>query len=88
MSLVHMTTLALLGAAALMATARLVLGPTVFDRIVALDVLSVLLVSAIIVRSPVEGVAAYAPPAMVIALLGFVGSITAARLAGERRGRT
>jgi multicomponent Na+:H+ antiporter subunit F len=88
MSLVQNATLALLGVAFLMTTVRLIQGPTVFDRVVALDVLSVLLVSAIIVRSAVQGVATYTPLAMVIALLGFVGSITAARLAGERRGRT
>jgi multicomponent Na+:H+ antiporter subunit F len=87
MSLVYNATLILLGAAGLMTAARLMYGPTLFDRIVAMDVLSVLLVSAIIVRSAAQDRTDYISLTVVVALLGFVGSITAARLAGERQSR-
>jgi multicomponent Na+:H+ antiporter subunit F len=83
-SAVYTVTLALLSAAALLTLARLVRGPTALDRILALDVLSVLLVSGVGVRDAVLGAAADAASLVVIALLGFVGTVTAARLAGER----
>ena len=87
MTLVHITTLVLLGAAALMTLARLLRGPTEFDRILAVDVLAVLLVSAIAVRTATGGGAAYTTLTVVIALLGFVGTVTAARLAAQWRDR-
>ncbi|MCP9954709.1 MULTISPECIES: monovalent cation/H+ antiporter complex subunit F [Actinomadura] len=86
MNVVYTVTLALLGAAALMTTARLVRGPTVFDRIMAVDVLSVLLVSGVAVHAAVWGEPAHGTILVVIALLGFVGSVTAARLAAQREG--
>ncbi|WP_395104154.1 monovalent cation/H+ antiporter complex subunit F [Actinomadura sp. SCN-SB] len=86
MNVVHLVTMALLSAAALMTSLRLVRGPTEFDRILAVDVLSVLLVSAIAVFMAAGGGPAYATLTVVIALLGFVGSVTAARLAGKRHG--
>jgi multicomponent Na+:H+ antiporter subunit F len=86
MSAVYTVTMALLGAAALMTAARLVRGPTVFDRIMAVDVLSVLLVSGIAVHAAVWGEPAHGTILVVIALLGFVGSVTAARLAARGEG--
>ncbi|RKS74791.1 multisubunit sodium/proton antiporter MrpF subunit [Actinomadura pelletieri DSM 43383] len=84
MSIVYAVTMALLGAAVLMTTARLVRGRTPFDRIMAVDVLTVLLVSGIAVRAAAVDEPANATLLVVIALLGFVGSVTAARLAAER----
>lgn len=84
MSTVYTVTMALLGAAFLMTAARLVRGPTSFDRIMALDVMAVLLVSGIAVHSVSWGEPAYAAVLLVVAMLGFVGSVSAARLAGAR----
>jgi multicomponent Na+:H+ antiporter subunit F len=87
MTLVYIATLVLLGAAALMTVARLLRGPTEFDRIVAMEVLAVLLICAIAVRTASGGGAPYTTLTLVIALLGFVGSVTAARLAAQWRER-
>ncbi|MFA1539187.1 monovalent cation/H+ antiporter complex subunit F [Actinomadura monticuli] len=87
MSIVYAAALALLGAAFLMTGARLVRGPSTFDRIMALDVLAVLLVSGIAVHTAVVDETANATVLVVIALMGFVGSVSAARLAAARAER-
>ncbi|MFD0902921.1 monovalent cation/H+ antiporter complex subunit F [Actinomadura sediminis] len=81
---VYVLALSLLGAALVLTTLRLLRGPTSFDRIMALDVLAVLLVSGIAVHGAAQDEPANGTLLVVISLLGFVGSITAARLAGER----
>ncbi|NVI91327.1 monovalent cation/H+ antiporter complex subunit F [Actinomadura sp. BRA 177] len=91
MSVVYSATLALLGAAFLMTAARLVRGPSTFDRIMAADILAVLLVSGIAVFAAVHREAVNATILVVVALMGFVGSVSAAHLAAaraERRERT
>ncbi|HEX2315453.1 MAG TPA: monovalent cation/H+ antiporter complex subunit F [Thermomonospora sp.] len=88
MNLVYTVTLALLSAGGLLTLVRLVRGPTALDRIVALDVMAVLLVSGVAVQAAVLHSAANAASLAVIALLGFVGTVTAARLAGERGRRS
>ncbi|MEV4004572.1 monovalent cation/H+ antiporter complex subunit F [Actinomadura sp. NPDC049753] len=87
MTVVYTVTMALLGAAILMTAARLVRGPTSFDRIMAVDVLAVLLVSGIAVHSAVRGEPALSTILVAVVLLGFVGSVTAARLAARREER-
>ncbi|MFG2086797.1 MULTISPECIES: monovalent cation/H+ antiporter complex subunit F [unclassified Spirillospora] len=82
MNTVYILTMALLGAAFLMTAARLVRGPSSFDRIMSLDVMAVLLVSGIAVHSAYWGEPAYATLLLVVSMLGFVGSVSAARLAG------
>ncbi len=81
------TTVAL-GAIALSGTlclARLVRGPSLADRIVALDTLLVVIVSGIAVGAARTGDGTYLDVLVVTALLGFVGTVTVARLI-ERRG--
>ena len=87
MTVVYTVTMVLLGAAILMTAARLVRGPTSFDRIMAVDVLAVLLVSGIAVHSAVWGEPALSTILVAVVLLGFVGSVTAARLAARREER-
>lgn len=87
MTIVYAVALALLGAAFLMTAARLVRGPSTFDRIMALDVLAVLLVSGIAVHAAVREEPAHATILVVVALMGFVGSVSAARLAAARAER-
>ncbi|NDU74360.1 sodium:proton antiporter [Actinomadura sp. DSM 109109] len=84
MTVVYAVTMALLGSAILMTAARLVRGPTSFDRIMSVDVLAVLLVSGIAVHSAVWGEPALSTILVAVVLLGFTGSVTAARLAARR----
>ncbi len=64
-----------LGVALLMAVARLVKGPTLPDRVVAMDLVGVLVVGLIVVLAASTKVAAALDAAIVIALVGFVGTI-------------
>jgi multicomponent Na+:H+ antiporter subunit F len=68
-------TLATLGVALLIAVVRLVKGPTLPDRIVAMDLIGVLVVGLIVVLAASTGVEATLDAALVIALIGFVGTI-------------
>jgi multisubunit Na+/H+ antiporter MnhF subunit len=67
--------LATLGVALLLAVARLVKGPTLPDRIVAMDLMGVLVVGLIVVLAASTDVRATLDAAVVIALIGFVGTI-------------
>ena len=67
--------LATLGLALLMAVARLIKGPTLPDRVVAMDLIGVLVVGVIVVLAGSTGVRATLDAAIVIALIGFVGTI-------------
>jgi multicomponent Na+:H+ antiporter subunit F len=68
-------TLAILGVALLIAFIRLVRGPTLPDRIVALDLFGVLVVGLIVVLAGSSGVRATLDAAVVIALIGFLGTV-------------
>jgi multicomponent Na+:H+ antiporter subunit F len=70
----HMT-LATLGVALLVAFIRLVKGPTLPDRIVAMDLFGVLVVGLIVVLAGSSGVRATLDAAIVIALVGFLSTI-------------
>jgi len=68
-------TLLTLGVALLVAFIRLVKGPTLPDRIVAMDLFGVLVVGLIVVLAGWSGVRATLDAAIVIALIGFLGTI-------------
>ena len=68
-------TLTTLGVSLLLALFRLVKGPTLPDRIVAMDLIGVLVVGMIVVVAASTGVRAMLDAAIVIALIGFVGTI-------------
>ena len=68
-------TLVTLGVALLVAFIRLVKGPTLPDRIVAIDLFGVLVVGLIVVLAGQSGVRATLDAAIVIALVGFLGTI-------------
>ena len=68
-------TLLMLGVALLMAFVRLVKGPTLPDRIVAMDLFGVLVVGIIVVLAGSSGVRPTLDAAIVIALIGFLGTI-------------
>jgi multicomponent Na+:H+ antiporter subunit F len=74
----------LLGVAALLGTARLLLGPSILDRALSVDVL---------LASSLTGLGAYAaffrdptilPTLLVLSLLGFVGSISISKFVARR----
>jgi multicomponent Na+:H+ antiporter subunit F len=73
--IVSHVTLAILGSALLIAFVRLVKGPTLPDRIVALDLFGVLAVGLIVVLAGSSGVTATLDAAIVIALIGFLGTV-------------
>jgi multicomponent Na+:H+ antiporter subunit F len=75
LDLVTQITLAILGLALLMAFVRLVKGPTLPDRIVAMDLFGVLVVGIIIVLGASTGVQATLDAAVVIALVSFLATV-------------
>ncbi len=68
-------TLMTLGAALLMAVLRLVRGPSLPDRVVAMDLIGVLVVGLIVVLAASTGVRATLDAAIVIALVAFVATV-------------
>jgi multicomponent Na+:H+ antiporter subunit F len=68
-------TLATLGLALLIVMVRLIKGPTLPDRIVAMDLLGMLVVGLIVVLAGWSGVRATLDAAIVIALVGFLGTV-------------
>lgn len=86
MNIVFLIVLVLLCAAGVLTMARLFRGPDTLDRIAALDVFVVLIVAATAVYVAYYGDGSNIPLLVAFALVAFVGSATAARLA-ERRER-
>ena len=68
-------TLVTLGVALIVAFIRVVKGPTLPDRVVAMDLIGVLVVGLIVVLAGRSGVRATLDAAIVIALIGFLGTI-------------
>lgn len=77
--------LTMLAVAGLAITVRVIIGPSVADRIVALDGLLVIVVSILVVDAARTGRTAFIDIAVVMGLLGFIGTGVAARFI-ERRG--
>ncbi|MEM6355995.1 MAG: monovalent cation/H+ antiporter complex subunit F [Pseudomonadota bacterium] len=63
---------------------RLVLGPTVADRVVAVDMLSVLTVGFAGLRAVAADEVAYLDIALVLAIAGFLGTLALARFIMRR----
>jgi multicomponent Na+:H+ antiporter subunit F len=71
--------LVMLAVATLVAFLRLLRGPTLPDRVVAMDLIGVLIAGLIIVGAAATGKGAFLDVAMVIALVSFVGTVAYAR---------
>jgi multicomponent Na+:H+ antiporter subunit F len=84
MSIVFLTVLGILGVAGALTLYRLFRGPTTLDRIVALDVFVVLTVVGATVYVAYFRDGSNIPLVAAVALVGFVGSVSAARLAVRR----
>lgn len=67
--------LVLLGIALLLTVARLVRGPSVADRILALDTLSVEAIALIVLFGIWKGSGLYFEAALLIAVMGFVSTV-------------
>lgn len=70
---------AVLGIAALLLVARIALGPTMLDRVVALDVLVAAMICALGLEAAIHQHTTTLPILGVLSLLGFVGSVSVAR---------
>ena len=71
--------LVVLTVAALLAFLRVVRGPTLPDRVVAIDLIGVLIVGVIVVAATATGDQTFLDVAIVIALISFVGTVAYAR---------
>lgn len=81
MDVVLLLSAGMLGVAALLAVARITLGPTVLDRSAALDVLMSVMVCAVSLSAVYRESTVVLPMLLVLAMLGFVGSVAVARFA-------
>lgn len=84
MDAVFAVTFGMLVVGGLLTLVRLLRGPTVLDRIVALDMLGILLAAGIAVDAARTGSTVNVALMVVIVLLSFVASVTAARLVEEQ----
>ena len=71
--------LGMLGLSALLSLWRVVRGPTLPDRVVALDLMGVLVVAIAVTSAALSGSRFYLDVAIVIALISFVGTVGYAR---------
>ncbi|MGE0444031.1 MAG: monovalent cation/H+ antiporter complex subunit F [Vicinamibacterales bacterium] len=67
--------MAMMGIALLIALARVVKGPTLPDRVVAIDLIGVLVVGLIVMLAAWTGVRETLDAALVIALIAFLGTV-------------
>lgn len=84
MTLVLIVTAGLLSLAGLLTMVRLVRGPTVNDRLVALDTLVIIVVSAIAVAAALRRETVDILPLVAVALVGFLSTVAVVRLAEDR----
>ncbi|WP_369056118.1 monovalent cation/H+ antiporter complex subunit F [Kineococcus terrestris] len=73
----------MLAAAAALALVRAAVGPTMLDRVIALDVVVSVVVIALAVEAAVNRHASTLPVIVVLALVGFVGAVSVARYAAR-----
>jgi multicomponent Na+:H+ antiporter subunit F len=66
---------AILGVALCCAFVRLRLGPTLPDRIAAMELISVITVCIIVATAAITGEPSFLDPAFVIGLVGFLGTV-------------
>ena len=74
-----------LSVAVAMAMTRAARGPTILDRIVAVDVLLAIVVCGIAAEAAITEDATSLPILVVLSILGFIGSVSVARFAPRSR---
>ena len=76
---------ALLGTAAVLVVVRMARGPATLDRVVALDMLVAVTVCGLGAYAAITRDSSSVPVLVVVALLGFLGSVAVARFFGQDR---
>lgn len=79
MNVVLVVCVGVLTIAALLLVVRISLGPTMLDRMIALDVLVAVMICALALEAAVHQHTTTLPVLVVLSLLGFVGSVSVAR---------
>jgi len=69
----------LLGLGAVLALIRAIRGPSLADRIIALDLILFLLAGAVAAQSAREGTQNFVPVLLVVSLVAFAGTVLVAR---------
>ena len=87
MTSVFAAVVVMLSAAAAITVLRLLRGPSVLDRVVALDMLLAVVLCALATFAAVTLDSSSVPALVVVTLLGFVGSVSIARMLGQERRR-
>jgi multicomponent Na+:H+ antiporter subunit F len=82
MTVVSVLTFAMLGGGELLALVRLARGPSLLDRVVATDALLVIISAGLAVYAALTRNPTVVPVLVVVALLGFVGTVSVARYIG------
>nr|WP_208383073.1 monovalent cation/H+ antiporter complex subunit F [Modestobacter marinus] len=72
----------MLGVGAVLAVVRLMLGPSLLDRVVATDTVLVIITAGLALYAALERDPTIVPVLVVVSLLAFVGSIAVARYIG------
>ena len=88
MTVVLVVAYTFLGGGALLALARLARGPSLLDRVVASDVLLVIVACGLAVHAALMRDATLVPVLVVVSLLAFVGSVSVARYIGGMQARS
>ena len=71
--------LALLGVAAVIVLVRLYRGPSNLDRIIAAEILLVIVIAGVALESARQKTSTYLPLLMILGLVGFVGGVAVTR---------
>jgi len=79
MSLPFVAALAMVAVAAILTFIRLVKGPGLPDRVIAIDLIGVLLTCVLVISSGLTAEQAFLDVAMVVALISFIGTVAYAR---------
>lgn len=85
LSLATFIALIILGLALLLSTVRIIIGPTLADRVLALDLMTVVAMGFVGTVAIRTGLMLYLDIAIALALLGFVATIALARYILSRR---
>lgn len=72
---IHFVVLPLLGSAMVLAFVRMMLGPSLPDRVVALDLMATLIIAISAAYAVATGQPAYLDAAIVLALITFLGTV-------------
>ncbi len=79
MNMAHLMALAVVALSQVIAMVRLVIGPGIADRILALDTMVVNAIGLIVLLGITQGTVVYFEVALLIAMLGFVSTVAYAR---------